>query len=345
MFEALVEICGAEEAVRATRPHTKLGGMACASNARRRLGLNGNDLEAVAMPYYWVHAATSRGSQKELEIRDGGAVGEVYYCMLMNAPPEICVAISHCVAEGICEAINPDFEYVWTHHLTNGDGRCRYVIRRKSSRRPVEELGSLLKTVPRINLTEDEKAHLADEIFAEQWNVFTKASIEMNGREKTLEIVAPFCRESGKAMASILPSSPNNSRDAMDAAIDAVSRCRSALTQIGSTIRIKDVIEGETSSCPFESSPPEVCRQIELMLDSMCQVIDPTCSFSYQSMKTNGDNVCRWSIRTNRTAGGASSLQETCTEPFRVLALRLAKGEISEEEFDRKAALLRKHGL
>jgi hypothetical protein len=345
MFRALVASCGIDRALRAIKPYSMNGGMACASNARQRLGFRGNGLEAVAMPMYWAHAAISRGHQKEMEIREGGAVEEMTYCALRNAPPEICVAISHYVTEGMCQGINPEFEYVWTHHLTNADGRCRYVVREKSSTRAVEDLGLLLKTIPKIELTKEEKRDLADSILAEQWNDFTKASLDLNGSELTLKIVAPFSVKTGEELGSLFIPSTSGGREPAQIAADAIERCRRALNQQGATKRTPPGMTGETTSCPFEGGPPELCAQIEDMLSAMCQKICPGSSFSYETMKTRGDKTCRWAVATPEGELPKINAQESPENPAMVLAMRLANGEISEEEFDRKIALLRKHGL
>jgi hypothetical protein len=345
MFQALIASCGADRTLQAIKPYSMHGGLACASNARRRLGFKGNDLEAVAMPMYWAHAAISRGAQKEMEIREGGAVEEMYYCALMHAPPEICVAISHFVTEGMCEAVNPAFEYIWTHHLTNGDGRCRYVVREKASTRPVEDLGKLLRTIPKVELTEEEKRVLADGILAEQWNDFIKASLDLNGSELTVKIVAPYSMKTGVGLGSLFTPSSSDDREPVQIALDAVSRCRLALLQERTAKHTSLGMAGETTSCPFENCPPELCAQIEGMLDAMCHTICPGCSFSYETMRTKGDTTCRWTVALLKEKGLPAKAQQASQDPAKVLAMRLANGEISEEEFDRKITLLKKHGL
>jgi hypothetical protein len=150
VLRAFIDAVGSDRALQAIRPYSNNTGKGVADWTKKRLGLIGNDAETIAMTYYFSHCCTSLGKIKPLEIREGGAVVELFYCPAkeINAPPEACIAYSHYIAEGICEVINPEYEFVFTHHLCNYDDRCRYVVRKKSSVSDLNNLGKLEKTIP-----------------------------------------------------------------------------------------------------------------------------------------------------------------------------------------------------
>jgi hypothetical protein len=114
VFKALLNEIGPIRTVDAIKPLNKAVGRRLPGLAHKRFGIHGNDVEAVVMPYYWFHCGTSNGNLKPLEIRDGMAVVELNACPVsaLNAPPEICVAMSHTISEAMCEVVNPEYEFI-----------------------------------------------------------------------------------------------------------------------------------------------------------------------------------------------------------------------------------------
>jgi len=119
MLRALINEVGPNQALEAIKPANIFGGKMIAGMVRQKMGIQGNDVVSVAMPYYVAHYGTSRGHIKPMEIRDGKAIVELYACpgVPAGAPAEMCIAVSHYLAMGMCEAANPDYEFVFTHHL------------------------------------------------------------------------------------------------------------------------------------------------------------------------------------------------------------------------------------
>jgi hypothetical protein len=107
-----------------------------------------------------------------------------------------------------------------------------------------------------------------------------------------------------------------------------------------------DKVEGVVTECPFSAYPPEICHQYEAFFNGVCEVIDPEYEFAYHRMMTKGDKTCQWTISRKDPDSRERAREEHLPEdPAKMLAVRLAKSEISEEEFDRKMALMRKHSL
>lgn len=67
----------------------------------------------------------SKGSSSEL------VEEEVNECPFSQAPPEMCLQYE-AFFNGICEAINPDYEFAYDKMMTDGDERCHWVVRKKA---------------------------------------------------------------------------------------------------------------------------------------------------------------------------------------------------------------------
>jgi uncharacterized membrane protein len=57
-------------------------------------------------------------------------------------------------------------------------------------------------------------------------------------------------------------------------------------------------------------------------------------------MMTKGDKNCHWVIKKSLVTGD----KEHHEDPLRILAIRLAKGEISDDEFEKKKTILKRAG-
>jgi hypothetical protein len=76
------------------------------------------------------------------------------------------------------------------------------------------------------------------------------------------------------------------------------------------------------------------------------QSIDPDLRFSYNSMMTRGDKVCRWTIsKKAEPLKKAATEEESPDDPLKRLTIKFIDGEITEEEFDKRLAHLKKHGI
>ena len=101
------------------------------------------------------------------------------------------------------------------------------------------------------------------------------------------------------------------------------------------------VLEREIAECPYKGSPPEVCKQLEAISNGVCEAINPDYEFAYDRMMSEGDIVCHWVVRKKGEPVKDKVKEEALSDdPMKALTLKLSKGEITEEEFTRKMALL-----
>ncbi|MDD1756851.1 MAG: hypothetical protein LUQ39_08475 [Methanomassiliicoccales archaeon] len=339
-FRALLEEVGPNKTLEAIKPINKIIGMSLFEGAKQRFGLQGNDAEVVIMPYYWCHCGTSGGDIKPMEIRDGMAVVEVGSCPVpqFNAPPEICVAMSHFISEGVSEAANPEYEYIWTHHLVNGDDYCRYIVKKKSVKYDPTTLGKLEKTVS-LDLSKQEMGAASTMVGWSQLNVFTLTSVNLIGSKRTIKLAGPLANKAGNKLGIKLIEGDKRKRD-LNMVREKLDFLGPVLMQSGEPATITDVgIEKEVVGCPLKNSEPEVCKHLEAFFNGVCEAINPNYEFAYDHMMSKGDPTCHWTIKKRDEVIKDAPLED----PSRSLALRFGRGEISLGEFEQGMDSLKKH--
>jgi hypothetical protein len=342
-FRSLLSASGTGEAIQAMRPHCMHSGMAAACNARQRFNLQGDGLDQVVIPLLWLDTAMSNGDIS-LKIFARGTVMEVRDCPLKTAPPEFCVPVSSYMAEGMCQTINPDYEYLYTHRLTNGDPYCRAIIKRKSDRSELNDLGKLLRTVPKLDMPDEEVDNLRAHCGAVILMNTTRAFIDLHGSGRTLEISGPAQFQAGLSIGEWL--------------IHKLRLCKGDLSDIGMVIYTiglalgqerettslpTGAIAGKVIGCPFEGAPPEVCVQLEMLTSGIVSAIDPSYEFIYDRMMTRGEKTCHWAIRKkakpSESKEGPAEVQ-LAVSALDILKERFARGEISKEEYREQRDIL-----
>jgi hypothetical protein len=106
----------------------------------------------------------------------------------------------------------------------------------------------------------------------------------------------------------------------------------------------EDKVEGEVRVCPFSNAPPEICHQYHQFVSDTLSVLEIPYELVGDSLMTNGDKSCHWTIRKKGQTAQPKS-EAGLDDPIRRLTNKFIDGEITEEEFDKKMAHLRKHGI
>jgi hypothetical protein len=347
VFRALREEIGPSRTLEAIKTFNVALGAANASilkdYIKERFGSPYNQAMEVAMPMYWWHCAVSEGHCTPMEIRGGKAVVEVYSCpiALVNPPPEVCIAICHYYSEGVCEYVNPEFEYVWTHHLTNHDGCCRYIVKKKSMKTDLSKLGELEKTIPVLKMSQELRDLLSLMLVAGQMMMCTNASVDAIGSERTVELVAPLARKTGMELGAKLIVETRGINDAPTIR-DKLDFLNSALAHRGDpAIVTSSGIEKEIIDCPGKDLVPEMCEHLEELLRGVCEAINPDYEFAYDRMMSKGDHSCHWTVRKKKEVAKEKPKEETPSDdPMKILKMRFAKGEISKSEYEEMRDLL-----
>ncbi len=336
-FKALVEASGVSDAMAAVKPYKNRNAYILLCMVKKRLQLKGSGIETLITPMCLAQVGIAGAENVHQEIKEKGAVCYVDTCAYRDAVPEFCVVISHFTTDLICEALNPDYECIWTHNLTNGDPYDRYVYRKKiGDYADVNDLGKTVITVPKIEVPKEEERALRDYVLTNVLDAVVEGFIDLHGSDKTLSILDPLAKKIGLEGGNLLAKqNPGMKTDA--AAIGHLADAFGhAMKQCGSVQYLsKDELRKEIIECPFQSYPNEMCRLLEALLQGVVQSLNPDLLFSYDSMMTRGDRICRWHVR-NKGAKPIIIQEERAevADPLAILKLRLAKGEIGKQEYE-----------
>ncbi len=356
VFRALLEEAGPVHTLEVIKPLGHLYGHNIANVMKDRFGVQGTDVEAVSLPYYYGWCGSSNGNIKPLEIRAGKAVAEVYSCPTVAAgsPPELC-AMSHFNSEGVCQAINPEYEYIWTHHLNDGDRCCRFIVKKRSERLGPsgmeaktsrflifntpsgidnEELGELEKTI-QLDISQEERDLTCLGIAFNYFNMFTIASIQTIGSERTMRLNEPLARRTGIKLGTRWKDEAGGG-EGLETLKEELVFLQTVLNQKGEPAMMTDSsIEREIVECPFEGALPEQCKHLEGVCKGICEVISPEYEFAYDRMMSRGDATCHWTVRKKDV-----DLHKQGESALEILKKRFAKGEITKEAYNEMKALI-----
>jgi hypothetical protein len=309
--------------------------------------VKGDSLERISMAYFLAESCLSNG-QSVLEIRENGAICDTVGCILGDGPPELCIHFLQSSVDGFAKDIDDNYEIVSQSFLNRGSPCCQKVIRKKGTNFTTrEELGPLRSRVEKSNLSKEEMFSISCQYLGEWWNNTTLGFINLFGSEKTLMILRPYMRHSGLVMGIALSKElkiPGRDASAIGSLIDYYG---SFMQQTGKVSTSNaEMVEKEISSCPFSSSPFEICKQEEFIHQGIVEAINPEYEFACDRMMTKGDKMCHWTIRRKASIPVEKKESNSSNaDPVDRLTSKFIDGEITEEEFDRKMATLRKHGI
>jgi hypothetical protein len=138
LTNVLFEKLGSKDAFEALRPFVLMSGHAFSINMHERFQIEGTDIERIAdVTQLWImltgnsYLQTHWGSQ-DVQIGHERIVRAGFInCSNIGAPKEFCKWSHELFLNGICEAINPEYECRFTQMITAGDPLCSYVIEKK----------------------------------------------------------------------------------------------------------------------------------------------------------------------------------------------------------------------
>jgi len=335
IFDVFIQEMGPQKTLSAIRPHIKHSGMAQAQNALKLLGNQGGELENLTSPWLFIYGALFGDDCLPVVIKETCAVSELRNCPVSYSRPEICIAMSHYVSEGWCEAINPDYEIVWTQHQTEGAPSCKFILKRKDASLKALELEEEKARLPHHELSEELRNYIRFAVPAEGGIIFTNAFLEVCGSERALMLLRERAKNWGCQVGpAIAKKLCIEGRETTDLA-KLVDSFEQTIEQKGEVTSNGESAQKEIIECPLSIGSPEHCLQLESFLSGICEAINPDFEFSYDQMMTKGDKTCHWTIRKKGDRSKSPMESDSATDPIAILKLRYAKGEITDDQYDK----------
>lgn len=298
-FESLIKTNGAVEVLSGMKPHMKVTLRNYLQGIQEQMHIDDNGPESLISVFNAAQAFIVPTSGMDSIITDIGAVGTVHACPFQGSVPEICIYFSHFASEEVCQMMNPDYECVFTHHLTNGDPYCRCVFKRKDQ--PLKDpdyLGRTVAHMPELKIPDEQLCMMKLGGISMQLNAVTSAFVHMNGSDKAKEILYPNARRIGEEAAAKLKETMPCLSDNAETLGLLVSSLAQVLNQRGTPTSVtpREFVM-EVTDCACQTFSPEFCGQISSMFNGMVQTMNPDYEFGYSRMITAGDQRCHWTVK------------------------------------------------
>ena len=332
IVNALLKEIGVTETLELIRPRARYSGRAMARNFATQLGLESGSIEAIIFTLFCGRCLT--GGKGKITLYEHGAVVEIIVCPWIHGPPKICIMTSHYISEGACEEINPEFEVLFTHHLTQGDASCIGICKRKGDPNlDPGKLGAELKVIDHLDIDEKEREAVSVNLDVHLLNNFLEGFLTAAPADKVLQLLDSTFKDMGNEAGRRLSSRLNET----DSSIGIGSILSTWGEMLGNGHEVKEIDEGGSEltvpSCILCHSPLPVCKLMESFLAGMISALDEKANVRF--IKCSPSQIgCKIIVRPQ------SSKHETASAPLVTLKMRFAKGELSEDEYRRMRAIL-----
>jgi hypothetical protein len=340
-FKALLDVAGPIRTRELCRGYFKNHGEAGALNMQRRLGAP-SDLPGAFQMGKLVLLWQRRDFVKD--VRPDIIHWQNTTCLFENAPPEFCLLFENVATPAANHAICPDYQYVCDKMVTQGDPVCSG----RGFVRPGSPYHGRLDEIPELglpNIPEEEVDFWTLQVLGEEWVMCTKAILDHEYPDLALDLLMLRLKEYGRTMGSVLASKFGvTGRDAMaiGSLFDSINVM---LQQFGLAISSNpQMVEKELSECPFRNATKEMCMMFEAFGNGICEEINPEFEIVHTEAMCAGDATCRRIIRRKALTISKGKRSDdipiktsatTEADLLMALKMRLAKGEITSQEYDR----------
>ena len=129
LLQALVDRFGSEEAQKIIYPHFKQLGKEMAALAPQ-VGITGNDALALSAITHLLEEQVLGVVGKPTADSPDRVVKHATSCPFQDLPMDVCRSFQP-ICDGIAEAINPQYRWVLTKAIPNGDPICEFIWEKK----------------------------------------------------------------------------------------------------------------------------------------------------------------------------------------------------------------------
>lgn len=337
--QALVDTIGSEAALRRLKPYFVHAGKAGGLVFQEMSGIQSNDPMASENGMGLAFEVMMEGKWGPISIdEDGNFTADFFDCATLGLNKEVCISCCDYSTCNCHKEISPAYEMRLIKSIGFGDSECGWITYKEGAKQPIpsrEGFRVLVDHRPSYVPSEELKEYLCHAWSGEFWILVTRAFIDSIGSEKALERLRFYMRHSGLSVGIQMSNRFKGIERKVVSIVDIVKMVQSLHERKVVVQEGADRAECIVEECPFASgAPQEICHQYEAFFNGICEAIDPSYEFSYDRMMTKGDQTCHWTIRKKKDhADIGASPESTLEPPLEILKIRLARGELSLEEY------------
>ncbi|MDD1755464.1 MAG: SHOCT domain-containing protein [Methanomassiliicoccales archaeon] len=319
---------GEDSAVKAIRPYLKHSASAALLNLKDVMPSNFEGSSAVA--FAGAFCNYTMGIREVAEVTDFGVDFHIEDCPFCPCSRTFC-RVHAAAIDGFLHIYDLDGEGV-VHTFPKRDGKsCRVVSKPRSL--SIEKIPSnprVIMEMPAFDIPDEQRHSLLLQYVSEWWVDATKAFDDAMEPDLSLDVLSKSAHDAGRAHFKTLIGRAGLEPNGLTACGEIIAQS-SPVAPSGCMVITSNENEfkSEVSECAFAASPILICKQIEAFYDGACKSIDPGFEFRYEAMMTKGDQKCIWSIKKKKHGD-----LNAPSDAFSILKKRLARGEISIQEFD-----------
>jgi hypothetical protein len=330
--QALEDKVGVEEALILLRKGFSHHGAAGSQIAANFLSMDPCD--PLTFAYSDVMAKRSgTGGSVSVEIRGDGRYLVIEDCRTGGESRVACKCFCAIAAELFWKEMDPEIEIDWLNSKANGDLSCRVAIKRRGAPPPVGEVLKVVRDMD-VPLSEEDWEFFSKATVGENWAIVIRALADRLGDQGTIDLMEPYMRNSGLAF-SLKWSQGSRLACVQDRILAAVVTVHESFDMKLPAAGESEELGSIVTECPFSGSSSLICHQFEAFFNGICEAIDPSYEFAYDRMMTKGDKTCHWTIRKKDDRNKSLMESASATDPIAILKLRYAKGEITDDQYDK----------
>jgi hypothetical protein len=342
-INALVDTVGSESALAHMKPYFVNAGRAGQAIYLQLVGRPADDILAafsgMAEP---VTSMFDADGDRIWVCDDGSLIWEIFGCSLKGECKEACTAFCD---YSLSEA-HPPLEGHLLESRAFGDASCLWIWHSEGRPPRVDRADRFLlgdDARKRFRVPDELFGYLGMAYLGEFWVMTTRAFIECVGSEQATNQLIGRMGRSGRSLGVRSTGLLLSSESSIDRTARIIELIQSLHHMKCRTIRSKQAEEGYVDECPFSGSPCEICLQYQAFFNGICEALDPSYEFAYDSMMTKGDQTCHWTIR-KRGEPTKEKLDEVPSPdgPIERLTNKYIDGEITKEEYEEKMLVIRK---
>jgi hypothetical protein len=278
-----------------------------------------------------------------------GSYVDVFDCPYRDTLPEICSLMCYHVGNGTVEEFDVDQEAVVLRLEKDGQRHCRVMaIGKGVVIKDPTDIGEPLACVYLNEVSTEVRTFWIGATNGNAWIHITNSMVEILGSELALEILGKNMRCFGNSMGFRLRNRlDEEGKDALSIN-HLMEELNQAGHQQGKVIQLtEDRVVKEITSCPFSGSLKEIGIQFEYFSNGVCEIINPDFEITHPQAMCRGDPKCvrviarKASVKGERAPVESDRMDDETRRNIMLLKSRLAKGEISLEDYDKIAKVLK----